>query len=256
MITSVLLDLSGVLYVGDQAIPGAIEAIARLDEHRIPRCFITNTTRRTPAAVHRSLNNLGFDIALQDIFTASSAALDYIKHHRLHPHVLVHENLEQVFSAVHSDRPDAVLLGDAANAFNYTTLNRAFRVLMQNDAIPLISMGYNRYFREADGLSLDLGAFTAALEFASGRRAVIMGKPSADFFLQAVDRLGARAEEVVMIGDDVDSDVNGAVDAGLQACLVKTGKYQPGDEDRMASSAHLADDIVEAIDWLTARHRR
>ena len=249
MIRAVLLDLSGVLYVGDQAVDGAVASVNELKVAGIPHCFITNTTRRTQQAIVSSLNKLGFDIASEDILTAASATLDYIKEHHLKPHSLVHANLKEQFSVIESDSPDTVVLGDAAEDFNYLNLNRAFRVLMQHEGNHLVSMGYNRYFRESGGLSLDLGAFTAALEFASGRQAIIMGKPSADFFLQAVSRLDREPSQVLMIGDDVESNVNGALDAGLQACLVKTGKYQSGDEQKIKSEkAWLVEDVNQAIE--------
>jgi len=251
MVRGILLDLSGVLYVGDTAIAGAVDAVSRLRQANISYCFITNTTRRTSLSIQQSLTELGFSIKLDDIFTACSAALDYIRIHQLRPHVLVHRDLYQEFSTLDVRNPNAVVLGDAAEDFSYQNLNTAFRILMQDNTTEFISMGYNRYFMEADGLSLDLGAFTAALEFASGKQAIIMGKPSKDFFLQAVLKLGCKPEQVLMIGDDVESDVNGALRAGLQACLVKTGKYQQGDEDKICTAnAQIADDVGAAIDRL------
>lgn len=254
MIQGVVLDLSGVLYVGDAAVPGAIEAIGRLQNSTVPYCFITNTSRRTLSMIEHSLQQLGFDIVADDIFTAATATLAYLNDHGLIPHALVHANLQDDFAQLQGVQPNAVVLGDAAQGFTYDSLNRAFRVLMRGADTPLISMGYNRYFMESDGLSLDLGAFTAALEFASGKQAIIMGKPSKDFFLQAVDKLGCEPQQVMMIGDDVESDVNGALHAGLQACLVKTGKYREGDEDSInADDCLLAADIAEAIDQVLAR---
>ena len=88
----------------------------------------------------------------------------------------------------------------------------------------------NRYFKETDGLSIDLGAFASCLEFASGRQAIITGKPSKDFYLQAVAHIECQPEEVLMVGDDVFADVAGALEAVVQGGLVKTGKYQQGDE--------------------------
>ena len=255
MINGILLDLSGVLYIDDAPVPGAPEAILRLQNSNIPHCYLTNTTRRTQQTIQQSLNNMGFEIPADNIFTASTAALEYIRSHKLKPHCLVHPNLRSSFDEFNSEQPDAVVLGDAAEDFSYDNLNRAFRVLMQAENTPLISMGYNRYFMEKDGLSLDLGAFTSALEFASGKQAIIMGKPSHDFFLQAVNRLGCPPEQTLMIGDDVYSDVEGAMDAGLQGCLVKTGKYQQGDESRIKRKPdYLASDISDAINWAIAQH--
>ncbi|MFW2374623.1 MAG: TIGR01458 family HAD-type hydrolase [Gammaproteobacteria bacterium] len=229
MIKGVLLDLSGVLYEGDCALPGAVDALKRLSR-QLPVAYVTNTSRKPRSTVHAMLQSMGFDIAVQDVFTAATAAHQYIQSHRLRPHLLIHPALDEEFSDLDSRHPNAVVLGDAAEYFTYNKLNQAFRVLMQEESIPLIAMGYNRYFKESDGLSLDLGAFASCLEFASGKQAIITGKPARDFYLQAVAHLGCTPEQVLMVGDDVYSDVEGAMHAGLQACLVKTGKYREGDE--------------------------
>ena len=91
--------------------------------------------------------------------------------------MLVHPNLEEEFADVDREQPNAVVVGDAADVFSYRTLNEAFRILMDGGA--LIAMGTNRYFREQDGLSLDMGPFVEALRFASGVEPTVIGKPSA-----------------------------------------------------------------------------
>jgi len=104
-------------------------------------------------------------------------------------------------------------------------MNKAFRLLEQGCS--LIAMGMNRYFREKDGLSLDAGSFVTALEYVANTKALIIGKPSAEFFRTALMSVNCKAENAIMIGDDVEADVIDALDAGLQGILVKTGKYKP-----------------------------
>jgi HAD superfamily hydrolase (TIGR01458 family) len=109
-------------------------------------------------------------------------------------------------------------------------------------------MGSNRYFKESDGLSLDIGPFLRALEYAAGVQGTVLGKPSADFFHAAVADMGLEPGEVLMVGDDAEADVQGALDAGLQACLVRTGKYRPGDEDRIDTQrARIAEDLAALV---------
>jgi len=254
MIKGVLLDLSGVLYVGDTPINGALEAINRLQTSGMQLRFITNTSRKTRLQVVQELRNMGFNIAEDLVFTCVIAARDYLTSHSLRPHLLVHPNIRREFETLADQQPNAVVLGDAADDFTYASLNRAFRVLSSSPDIPLIAMGYNRYFREADGLSLDLGPFVKALEFASGKQAIITGKPDATFFHQACDAMGCRPEQTLMIGDDAISDVEGAKKAGLKACLVKTGKYQPGDENSIQPGADdLAENIQDAVERLLSQ---
>jgi HAD superfamily hydrolase (TIGR01458 family) len=248
-IRGVLLDLSGVLYVGDQEIPGAVAAVERLRDAGLPLRCLTNTTRSTRDRVHAKLASLGFAIETDEIFTAPRAALAHVERERLRPFLLIHPDLEPEFAGIDRQDPNAVVLGDAGEGFGYAALNRAFRLLMEG--APLIAMGDNRYFRESDGLSLDVGPFVAALEYAAGARALVVGKPSRTFFHGAVGELGVPPETCVMVGDDALSDVEGALAVGLQSVLVRTGKYQEGDEARIRTpGAMIVDDIVAAAAWI------
>jgi HAD superfamily hydrolase (TIGR01458 family) len=249
MIKGVLLDLSGVLYVGKDPLPGAHEAIRRINEAGLPTRFITNTTRSSRSAVLNKLADMQLGVAEEALFTAPQAALAYIEQQDLHPYLLIHPDLQSEFPDYEPGAWDAVLVGDAGEEFTYQSLNRAFRLVL--DGAPLLAMGYNRYFKETQGFSLDIGPFVAALEFAAGTRAKVLGKPAAEFFQAAASNLGCEVNQVVVIGDDATADVGGAISAGLQGVLVRTGKYRAGDEDKIdQSGAVTVDDITSAVDWI------
>jgi phospholysine phosphohistidine inorganic pyrophosphate phosphatase len=107
-----------------------------------------------------------------------------------------------------------------------------------------VALQHNRYWRRADGLVLDVGAYSAALEYASGREAVVVGKPAPAFFLAALQDLSARPEAAVMVGDDVEADVGGAIDAGLRGVLVRTGKYRA---EALQASGVKPSEVVDSI---------
>lgn len=248
-IYGVLLDLSGVLYVGSEPVEGAAEALARLRTSGLPLRFITNTTRSTREAIGNKLRGFGFEIADDEIFTAPAAVRAYLAERDLRPQLLIHPGLAPEFAAVDQRDANAVVLGDAGETFDYAHLNRAFRLLMEG--APLIAMGDNRYFAEEEGLSLDIGPFVRALEYAADTNAIVLGKPATGFFHSAVEALGCKPHEAVMVGDDAISDVEGALRAGLQGILVKTGKYREGDETRIdESGARLAQNIYEAVELI------
>lgn len=249
MINGVLLDLSGVVYIGDHLIEGASQAIQSLHANHIPLRFITNTTRSTRSAIITKLASMNLDISEDQLFTAPIAAKRYVKENNLNPYLLIHPNLLSEFSEFVDPTFDSVLLGDAGSSFTYESLNRAFRILFTGK--PLIAMGENRYFKEVDGLSLDAGPFVRALETASGINAIVLGKPAKEFFLQAIKDFNCPPKQVVMVGDDVEADVNGALSAGLQAILVQTGKYQTSDDPLIQNaSARIATDISTAVDMI------
>jgi HAD superfamily hydrolase (TIGR01458 family) len=122
-----------------------------------------------------------------------------------------------------------LVVGDLANLWDYRTLNRAFRLLYHNPNAQLIALGMTRYWLAPDGIALDVAPFVVALEHASGRKALVFGKPARPFFQAAVEKLGLPAAQVVMIGDDIEGDVGGAQTAGLKGALVQTGKFRPAD---------------------------
>lgn len=251
MINAALLDLAGVLYQGTERLPGARASLERLRGSGLAVRFITNTTRQTKAGLLAQLEQLGIDVRDEELFTAAEAAKRVLRDRGLTPYLLVHPDLEPEFAELSAGRRNAVVVADAGPAFTYERLNEAFRLL--NEGAPLLAVARNRYFRETDGLSLDAGPFVAALEYAAGVEAEVIGKPAPAFFAGAVASMDGRAENTVMVGDDVESDVNGALAAGLQALLVRTGKYRPGDEDAVSSGGETVDDINSAVDWILSR---
>ncbi|WP_348527559.1 TIGR01458 family HAD-type hydrolase [Mesorhizobium sp.] len=249
-----LLDLLGVVYDGDTPIPGAAAAIERLRKAGLPLRFVSNTTRSPRSKIIAQLVAMGIDVADEELLTPARAAVEWLRNHDRQPHLLVHPDLEAEFSGLEGGNGRAVVVGDAGEGFDHASLNRTFRELAAG--ADFVALAVNRTFKDADGqLSLDAGAFVAALEFASGRSPVVLGKPSPDFFLSALADLDCPAADAVMVGDDAEGDVAGALRAGLGAALlVRTGKYRPGDETRFdPAPAALVDDLAAAAEWIFSR---
>ncbi len=223
----VLLDVDGVLYVGDEPIDGAHEALAQLRELSAGVRLMTNTTSRSRRAVREHLQELGFDVSLEEVLTPAAMAERHCRERGYEAvTVLVsdglREDLEEFDSAVPGAHADAVILGDLGDGFTPEVLNGVFRAMM--DGAELVALQHNRYWRRGDGLALDVGAYAAALEYASGQEAVTVGKPAQAFFQAAMDDMGL--QRGIMVGDDVEADVGGAMAAGLPGVLVRTGKYR------------------------------
>jgi HAD superfamily hydrolase (TIGR01458 family) len=254
MYKAILLDLSGVLYQGDQLIAGAVEAVEQLRRAGVTLRFVTNTSRQPAAVVLDKLRRLGFALDEAELFTAPHAARRWLRAGGYRPHLLVHPEIRCEFDDLDRHEPNAVLLADAEDELNYRNLDEAFAVLMEG--APLVAIGNNRYFRDSDRLHLDVGPFVRALEYAADIEAHIAGKPAPLFFEQVVADAGCSPEEVLMVGDDVQADVQGALDAGLNGCLVRTGKYRDGDEERLSGDAMVEDSIVSLVERLEGRGAR
>jgi HAD superfamily hydrolase (TIGR01458 family) len=226
-VEGLLLDLSGVIYVQDEAVPGASEALERFRSGGIPVRLVTNTTMRPRRSILERLERLGIDADPTELITPASLARRRCEEAGYESVSLVvldelREDLEGLEER--GDSVDAVIVGDLGESWDYEVLNGAFGQLM--DGAELIALQKNRYWETSDGLSLDAGPFVAALEYAAGREAEVMGKPSPAFFELALGELGVSAERAAMVGDDVEADVGGAMDAGLGGILVRTGKYR------------------------------
>jgi HAD superfamily hydrolase (TIGR01458 family) len=224
---AVLIDLDGVLYVEDEPVPGAVEAVVAVRDAGLGLRFVTNTTQRSRGHTLDKLRRLGFDAAPDELITPATLAVQHCRE-RGHRRVamLMADDVKGDLAGLTEagDAVDAVIVGDLGERFDYAVLNRAFRFIL--DGAELVALQRNRYWRRADGLSLDVGPFVAALEYAAGVDAVVVGKPAPAFFLLALAQLGAEPEHAAMIGDDVESDVSGAVRAGLRGVLVRTGKFR------------------------------
>lgn len=251
---ALLIDLAGVLHVGENAVPGAAQALLRLRRSGLPLRFLTNTTRSPRHAIVALLQRLGFAIDEAEVLTAARATRHLVRERGLRPHYLVHPDIVEEMGArtvetkagAGAGEPDAVVLGDAGPHFTFDRLNAAFRLLMQG--LPLIAMARNRYFQEADGPTIDLGAFVAALEFAAGTRAEIVGKPAPPFFHAALAELGVAPGEALLIGDDLHDDIGGAQAIGIPGILVRTGKFRAADAQQAEIRPVLiADDFAAAV---------
>lgn len=230
---AVLLDLDGTVYQDDAPLPGAVEAIARLRRARLPLRFVTNTTRVPRRVLLERLRGMGIPAEADDLFTAPIAAAAWLRRQGMSRVALYlpRAAAEDFGELAHTRGPvQAVVAGDLGEEWTFDRLNRAFRQIMEGAA--LVAVHRNRYWRRPDGLTLDAGPFVAALEYATGRAAITVGKPSEAFFQEAARSLGAAVDRVAMVGDDVVADVLGAQACGAIGILVRTGKFQPSDLER------------------------
>lgn len=250
-IEGVLLDIDGVLTVSWEPLAGAIESLAWLREHAVPFRLTTNTTTHTRADLARTLADAGIGVAPDEIVTAVVATGAYLRdaHPGARVFVLSDGDATADLGGVELVERDAdvVVLGGAYEGFDYPTMNRVFRMLM--DGAELVAMHRNLYWRGADGWQLDGGVYVAGLEEATGRRAAICGKPAADYFASALRQIDVPADRAAMVGDDVENDVLGAQAAGLTGVLVRTGKFRPED---LETASGPPDVVLDSIADLPA----
>ena len=223
-----LIDMDGTLYFKGEPCPGAIETVNYLRREKYQLRFLTNTTAKTPKMLHEQLQTLGFDIREDEIFNATYACLQYLRSQSgASCHFMVDDAVKAFFKEipVDDDAPDFVVVGDYGEGFDFNALNHAFRLLMSG--AELIALQKNLYWFSSEGMFLDCGAFVTLLEAATDKTAKVMGKPSETFFKIALESLQRSPSEVIVVGDDITSDIVGAERMKMQSILVKTGKFKP-----------------------------
>jgi HAD superfamily hydrolase (TIGR01458 family) len=243
-VRALLLDLDGVIVVAGAAVPGSVEAIAELERRGLPYRIVTNTSLVSRVTLSQYAAKLGNDIPPERFQSALSASAAFAgRTFAGEPlYVLTSPDGRSEFDGQRllSDdeagetgaRAAAVIVGDSPDELTHANLNRAFRLV--RTGARLIGMHRNPGWLTPDGPTLDSGAYVAGLEFATGVRAQIIGKPAPAFFSIAVEALRAdvrigdrrlRRSEIAMVGDDLRTDVLAGQRAGLRGVFVLSGKH-------------------------------
>jgi phospholysine phosphohistidine inorganic pyrophosphate phosphatase len=257
---ALLFDMDGVLYNSEEPTPRAAETLTWVRSREIPHLFVTNTTSRGRDALAAKLVRFGIPARPGEIMTPCEAAADWLRSRATgNVALFLRAAARPAFDGLNllpgdaESGADYVVIGDLGSAWDFATLNRAFRLLHANPEAMLIALGMTRYWKAADGISMDVAPFVAALEHATGRKALVLGKPSAEFFQTAADRLGVPNGEILMVGDDIETDIAGAQLAGMQAALVRTGKFRELDLAGPVKPDAVLDSVGELPAWW-ARH--
>jgi len=243
IIRAILLDLDGVLYVGGHPLADAAWAVSKLRKSGFRLAGVTNTSTQSRRAIAEKLAMMKIPLDEDKIHTPAALAIARIgnKNARL----FIRDELRDDFSGIkeNESKPDFVVMGDiGGEGYPPATLREIFMHIL--DGAQLLALHKNRFWQKPDGLHLDLGVFVAAIEYATGKEAEILGKPSRNFFHGICRQMGVEPAEALMVGDDVESDIGGAKDAGMKTALVQTGKYR---EDFVKQTGIKADLVLPSI---------
>lgn len=228
----VIFDIDGTLEFQDRVIPGAMKVIEDLRQKGYTLKFLTNSTMHSRRSRAARLVKSGLVVSPKEIITASYATACYLR--RLNPRscwvMLEGEGLEEFpeLSQNHLN-PEYIVIGDNRSKFDFDHMNHALRLLLRGAKI--IGMNPDLVDNNSGEPELNVGSWVKMLEVAAGVEAVYIGKPFPWIFELTLEGMGLNKEQVLMIGDRVQTDIRGAKDFGIRAALVKTGEYKPRDLD-------------------------
>ncbi|MHA1987222.1 MAG: HAD-IIA family hydrolase [Promethearchaeota archaeon] len=229
-IKGILSDIDGTLYFKGVPIPGAIETLTKLRKKGLKFLFFTNTDSKSPFTVLKILENYGFNINYEEIFTPIIALKEYLSQYPLKKSFFVttqevEKEFQDFLKLNSSEIPDFVIIGDFHDNWDVNRLNQAFKFVIKG--AKLLGTQGNKYYLDRKGEPvIDTGSFVQMVAYATSADPTIFGKPSKEYFLQALKRIDLKSDEVLVIGDDPESDIQGAINAGIEGILVKTGKGQ------------------------------
>ena len=223
----VISDMDGVIYRGGSLIPGAQEFIDRLRATGAGLVFLTNNSEQTPLDLLRKLSGLGVHgLTQQNFITSAMATAEFLSSQKPHGTAYVigggglSAELYKIGYSITEHMPDYVVVGKTAS-FGFSMMRKAAQLI--DRGAKFIGTNPDLVDPVEGGTEPAAGALLASIEAATGMRPYIVGKPNSLMMIYARRMLGVPAEDCVMIGDRMDTDIVGGMEAGMQTCLVLSG---------------------------------
>lgn len=247
---SYVLDMDGVLYRGNQLIPGAREFIERLQAGGHPFLFMTNNSQRTPLDFQRKLERMGLDVSEEHYFTSAMATASFLHSQKpggtafvIGEAGLTHALYQVGYSLTDVD-PDYVVLGDTPS-YDFTKIVHAVKLILNGAKFIATNPDVTGPIEE--GIHPACGALAAPIERATGRQAYYVGKPNPLMMREALRRLNSHSDNSVMIGDRMDTDILSGIGAGMHTVLVLTGVTS---REELGPYSYQPHQIVESLNDL------
>ncbi|MFX1418665.1 MAG: HAD-IIA family hydrolase [Promethearchaeota archaeon] len=250
-IKGLLIDIDGTLYYKGKVIPKSVEIVSNLRKAGLKLLFLTNTDSKSPATILKILKAYGFQVDKDEIFTPIIALKEFLskysdKNYYFVTTAEVNKEFQEFQHVEGSEIPDFVIISDFHDNWDVNRLNLAFRYVLKG--AKLLGTQGNKYYLDYNGEPvIDTGSFIQMIATAANVVPRIFGKPSKEYFLQALEKLKLTPDDVFAIGDDLESDIQGAINADIKGILVKTGKGENFDSTTTIIKPFLVLDSFSSI---------
>lgn len=241
-----LIDFDGVIRLGDAPAPDTKDFFNFIEKKQIPACVISNSTLKTSWEIEEFFHKNDIEFKIPTI-TASEAALKYAKENYKSIKVYCTENIKKLFAdLLVEENPEAVIVGDLLDGWSYDILNEIFRDV--HAGADFIAMQKNKFWKpDGKTLCLDAGSFISAIEYATSKEALLIGKPSPIYFKTGLEILGNENSNFFMLGDDLETDILGAKQIGGKTILIFTGKTKSLTKETENLPDYKADNLTDVI---------
>ncbi|MFA6083845.1 HAD-IIA family hydrolase [Mucilaginibacter sp.] len=245
-----LIDMDGVIYSGETLIEGADKFIASLLKGNIPFAFMTNNSQPTSLQIVRKLKRLGITVEANHVYTSAMATGKFLGDQSpggtayvLGEGGLLTSLHENGITLVDTD-PEFVVLGEGRN-FTLEMVQKAVDMILAG--AKFITTNRDPSPKKPGWNNLGIAATTAMIEEASGVKAFVTGKPSPVMMRSARKYLGLETADTTVIGDTMETDIQGGVQMGYKTILVLSGIAR---KDRLGRYAFKPDLIVSSVDQI------
>jgi HAD superfamily hydrolase (TIGR01450 family) len=243
----VFLDLDGTVYMGDNLIPGALDFLDYLKNKGIFYYFLSNNSSRSKAAYVQRLGKMGVNTSQEQIILSTDGVLAYLQEQQVNQvYVLGTKSMLDMFwdlgFETDAPQPEYIVLGFDTE-LTYEKLRKA--ALHMQDGVPLLATHPDLVCPTPLGPIPDVGAMLALFETATGIKPLkIFGKPNPEMVQHILTRHEALAQEAVMIGDRIYTDMELAFRVGCNSILVLSGEARRADLEGLAQQPSL---VAESI---------
>ena len=221
-----ICDMDGVIYLGNQLLPGVAEFVNWLNENDKRFLFLTNSSERSPKELRQKLQRMGLDIGEEHFYTSALATAAFLKKQAPGctafvigaPGLL--NALYDVGVTMNDVDPDYVIVGETAS-YNYEVITKAVRLVL--NGARLIATNSDLTGPTEFGIAPACRSLVSPIELATGKKAYFMGKPNPLMMRTGLQLLGVHSEEAAMVGDRMDTDVIAGMESGLATVLVLSG---------------------------------
>ncbi len=243
-----LIDFDGVIYLGGKFAPDTKQFLSIITSKKIPSIILANSTLKTGKDIQSEFEHAGLPTSLPAM-TTIDAAIQFVKESGKKVSVYCDENVKTYFEDfIVPENPDIIIIGDIGNRWNYEILNKIFLQVMNGAEV--LALHKNRYW-SPDGkvIQLDSGPFITAIEYATGKQTTLLGKPSRVYFQSALHRLGFGPDDpFIILGDDIECDINAAQSIGGTGILILTGKTKLPLTASLQKPDYVVNNLTEAIE--------
>ena len=229
-----ICDMDGVIYLGNQLLPGVTEFVHWLNKNNKQFLFLTNSSERSPKELRQKLLRMGLDIGEEHFYTSALATAAFLK--KQAPGCTAYvigapgllNSLYDVGISMNDVDPDYVVIGESAT-YNFEMITKAVRLVL--GGARLIATNSDLTGPTEFGIAPACRSLVAPVELATGKKAYFMGKPNPLMMRTGLHLLGVHSEEAAMVGDRMDTDIIAGMESGLATVLVLSGCTSRADVD-------------------------